>query len=107
MNLLSLLASAAATAPQGSTEFVGWQGALQLMGIGMITVFIVLMLVIYLGKGLIAFVNKFVPEEEPAAQASPVAAAPASVDALTADIIAKAVNTLTNGKGKVESIKKI
>lgn len=100
MNLMSVLASAAA--PSGMEKF---QEALLLMAIGMITVFIVLLLVIYVGKGLIAFVNQFVPEDEPAAQ--PAAAAPAAIDAATADVIARAVNTLTGGKGKVESIKKI
>ena len=59
MNLLSLLASATATAPQASTGFEGLNGALQLMLIGMVTVFIVLLLVIFVGKGLIMFVNKF------------------------------------------------
>lgn len=99
MNLLSILASASAQ------ELEGLTGALLLMAIGMITVFTVLLLVIYVGKGLIAFVNQFVPEEEEAPKAA--APAPQTVDAVTANIIAQAVNTLTGGKGKVESIKKI
>lgn len=103
MNSLSILASAAANA-QG---LEGISGALLLMAIGMITVFTVLLLVIYIGKGLILFVNKFVPEEEQEAPKAAAAAPVQAVDAVTANIIAQAVNTLTGGKGKVESIKKI
>ncbi|MCR5569718.1 MAG: OadG family protein [Paludibacteraceae bacterium] len=103
MNSLSILASAAAN----SEGFEGISGALLLMAIGMFTVFIVLLLVIYVGKCLILFVNKFVPEEVKEAPKTASFASVQAVDAVTADIIAKAVNTLTGGKGKVESIKKI
>ena len=37
--------------------------ALQLMGIGMITVFIILSLVVLIGNLIIRFVNKYLPEE--------------------------------------------
>jgi len=76
--------------------------ALQLMGIGMGTVFVVLILVIELGKGLIALVNKFAPEEEKPQPKS----APAAVAANVAQAIAQAVNVITGGKGKVEKIEK-
>ena len=36
--------------------------ALKLMVVGMATVFSILLIVIYLGKSLIALVNKYVPE---------------------------------------------
>lgn len=36
---------------------------LLLMVVGMTTVFAILLIVIYLGKGLIALVNKYAPEE--------------------------------------------
>ena len=39
-------------------------GALQLLLVGMITVFLVLLIVIYLGKFLIWAVNKWAPEEQ-------------------------------------------
>ena len=39
--------------------------ALQLMVVGMVTVFIILMIVIQLGKWLIQIVNKVAPEESP------------------------------------------
>ncbi len=38
--------------------------ALLLMVVGMATVFAILLIVIYLGKGLIALVNKYAPEEK-------------------------------------------
>lgn len=64
--------------------------------------FVVLILVIELGKGLIAFVNKFAPEEEkPAPKASGSAVSPK-----VAQAIASAVNIITGGKGKVEKIEK-
>ncbi|MBO4332758.1 MAG: OadG family protein [Paludibacteraceae bacterium] len=102
MNSLSILASATANVQ----EFEGLSGALLLMAIGMVTVFIVLLLVIYVGNALIMFVNKFVPEETKEAPKASFASVQ-SVDAVTANVIAQAVNTLTGGKGKVESIKKI
>jgi oxaloacetate decarboxylase gamma subunit len=34
---------------------------LLLMVVGMPTVFLILLIIIYLGKGLIAFVNRFIP----------------------------------------------
>lgn len=77
--------------------------ALQLMGIGMGTVFVVLILVIELGKGLIALVNRFAPEEE---KPQPKSAAPAAVLPNVAQAIAEAVNIVTGGKGKVEKIEK-
>lgn len=74
------------------------------MIVGMATVFVILLIVIYLGKLLINLVNKYAPEEEtkkPALQK-----APATVDALTRSIIEQAVKAVTNGKGKVTEISK-
>lgn len=78
---------------------------LKLMVIGMSTVFVILFVIIYFGKALIALVNKFCPEEEkPAVKAS---ASPAAIDPQVAQAIALAVNNLTGGKGKVEKIERI
>lgn len=79
--------------------------ALQLMVVGMITVFLILMIVINLGKLLIALVNKFAPEEAvvPKKQVASVAA----VDPIAQSIIKAAVEKLTNGKGVVKKIEKI
>ena len=49
--------------------------ALLLMVVGMATVFAILLIVIYLGKGLIALVNKYAPEE--VSSAKPAASGPA------------------------------
>ncbi|MCQ2369729.1 MAG: OadG family protein [Paludibacteraceae bacterium] len=77
--------------------------ALELMGIGMGTVFVVLILVIELGKLLILLVNKVAPEE---AKPQAKAAAPAAVTPNVAQAITQAVNMITGGKGKVEKIEK-
>ena len=80
-----------------------FQEALVLMGVGMLTVFLVLLSVILVGNVLIWIVNKFVPEEQTVANATSVAAVTPQVS----EAIAKAVAQLTAGKGKVEKIEKI
>lgn len=79
---------------------------LQLMIVGMLTVFAILLIVIYGGKLLIAAVNKFAPEEEK--KPAKGTATPAStVDAATMAILQEAVRQITGGKGTVASAKKI
>jgi len=77
--------------------------AVQLMIVGMATVFVILLIVIYLGKLLINLVNKYAPEEVTAKKPA-LQKAPATVDALTRSIIEQAVKAVTNGKGKVTEI---
>lgn len=77
-----------------------------LLAVGMITVFSILLIVIYLGKALIAIVNKVAPAEEPK-KAARVAAAPSAVSQKTQNIIQAAVSQLTGGKGKVAKITKL
>lgn len=78
----------------------------QLMLVGMSTVFLILCIVILLGKLLIAATNKLPAEEEQ--KKSPVAAAPsAAIDAQTKAIIDAAVAQLTGGKGRVSKVEKI
>lgn len=78
--------------------------AILLMLVGMITVFIILLIVMGLGKSLIAFVNKFVPAEEvPAKKAQ----APAPIPANILAAINAAVSVVTHGKGKVSKVEKI
>lgn len=79
--------------------------ALQLLAVGMITVFLILMIVIYLGKGLILLVNKFAPEEVVTSKVA--VQTKATVDATTKTVIDAAVSQLTNGKGVVTKIEKI
>jgi oxaloacetate decarboxylase gamma subunit len=79
--------------------------ALQLLAVGMITVFLILMIVIYLGKGLILLVNKFAPEEVVVSKV--VSQTKTDVDATTKAVIDAAVSQVTNGKGVVTKIEKI
>ena len=79
--------------------------ALQLMVVGMITVFLILMIVMNLGKLLIALVNKFAPEEAVASKKQ--VASVSAVDPMAQSIIKAAVEKLTNGKGVVKKIEKI
>lgn len=65
--------------------------ALLLMIVGMGTVFIILILIIYLSRLMIMAVNKFAPEEEaaPKKAASAPAAVPANVEAAIKAAIAQ------------------
>lgn len=77
---------------------------LLLMVVGMATVFLILLIVIWLGQTLISVVNKIAPEEEP--KKKPVASAPAT-DAGAMDAIKAAVDILTAGKGQVIKVEKL
>ena len=80
--------------------------ALLLLVVGMGTVFAILLLLIYLGKFLIALVNKYAPEEEVAAkQIMPKRPLPIPGNVLAA--ITAAVNVVTHGKGKITKVEKI
>ena len=78
--------------------------ALSLMGIGMITVFVVLSCVVILGNLLIRFVNRFVPAAvaKPSPDRSSDQIAPSKIAAITA-----AVEIFTKGRGQISSIKKL
>lgn len=88
------------------------------MVVGMTTVVVILLLVIYLGKGLIAAVNKYAPEEadvkrqilRPQPQA-PIreqipAPVPDEVPGAAIAAVVSAISLLTGGKGKVIKIEK-
>lgn len=82
--------------------------ALMLMGVGLATVFVVLLLVIGFGNLLIKVVNKIAPEEEKkAAPAVAKAASAAAIDPQVQQAIAKAVEQITAGKGQVVKIERI
>ncbi|MDH6535311.1 oxaloacetate decarboxylase [Parabacteroides sp. 52] len=85
------------------------QTGLLLMTVGMTTVFIILLIVIYLGKGLIALVNKYVPEEVIVKKQNPtrVAVATGSISSQDTAAIVSAVSAATGGQGKVTKIEKI
>ena len=80
--------------------------AFLLMVVGMATVFVILLIVIYLGKLLISLVNKYAPEEAvPAKQVSSQSPVPVPGTILAA--ITAAVNVVTQGKGKVTKVEKL
>lgn len=80
--------------------------AFLLMVVGMATVFVILLIVIYLGKLLISLVNKYAPEEVVSVkQTSSQAPVPIPGNILAA--ITAAVNVVTQGKGKVTEVEKL
>lgn len=86
---------------------------LLLMVVGMTTVFMILLMVIFLGKGLIALVNKYAPEENVAKKAGLLAVPSVVADRInnlsgqeTAAIVS-AVSMMTGGQGRVIKIEKI
>ncbi len=79
---------------------------LQLMVVGMATVFLILQIVVSGGKLLIKLVNKIAPEEVVAPKKA-AAAAPATIDAGTMAVLQEVVKQITGGKGHVASAKKI
>ena len=82
-------------------------GALQLLIVGMLTVFAVLLIVINLGTLLICAVNKWAPDETVAKQAAPAQKAIASIDATTKAIIDATISQITGGKGRASKITKL
>jgi oxaloacetate decarboxylase gamma subunit len=100
---VSALAGSVAAAPVA--ELSNWDKfteALLLMGIGMITVFMVLLIIILLGKLLILIVNKFFPEE-----AKPIAQKVETIDANVQEAINKAIMAISGGKKQAQKIEKI
>ena len=75
------------------------------MVVGMLTVFVILLVVIWGGKLLIAVVNKVAPEEVVPAKKSAKSAD--AVDASTMAILQEVVSKITGGKGQVASARKI
>ena len=84
-----------------------FETGLMLMGIGMTTVFSILLIVIYLGKGLIVLVNKYAPEEIKKTQPSAQRAQTETIPSGTLAAIVAAVSVITQGKGKVSQIEKL
>ncbi len=84
--------------------------AFKLLVVGMLTVFCILLIVIYFGKLLIALVkvNKYAPEEVAKPAKAALKSTPsAAVDQQTMSIIQAAVSQLTGGKGKVSKVEKV
>lgn len=86
----------------------------QLMGVGMITVFAILLIVIYGSKMLIAIVNQIAPEKTDAPKKGLAAQTNAAIlntgttiDAQTMAILQQAVAQITQGKGRVNNVTKL
>jgi len=77
----------------------------ELMIVGMSTVFLILLIVIWGGKLLINVVNKIAPEEIATPKKS--TATSATVDGGTMAILQQVVSQITGGKGHISSAKKI
>jgi oxaloacetate decarboxylase gamma subunit len=78
---------------------------LELLAVGMSTVFIILLIVIFGGTLLIKVVNKIAPEEVlPAKKVGTTTNT--VIDATTMEVLNKVVCQLTNGKGKIVSAQK-
>lgn len=80
--------------------------ALELLGVGMVTVFIILALVVVLGDLIIRFVNRFMPEVQKASiHANEPLASHSNTKKLAA--IVSAINIATKGNGRVTKIEKL
>ena len=76
------------------------QQGLVLMAVGMITVFLILLIVIYGSQLLVNLVNRIAPEEEKAVKEYTSEAAPASVKS----VLDAAVAQLSGGKGHITKV---
>ena len=81
--------------------------ALQLMVVGMVTVFIILMIVIQLGIWLIQIDNKVAPEEPVTPKRKPAPGMATAIDAQTLAVIREAVSQITGGKGSVSKVERL
>ena len=89
---------------------------LLLMTVGMTTVFVILLIVINLGKGLILLVNKYAPEDtvvkkqaipQPQATSKTINTPDAGINNSATAAIVSAISVVTGGKGKVVKIEKV
>ena len=78
--------------------------ALNLLGVGMITVFIVLTLVVAIGNLLIRFVNQLPQPTPPITQSK---ASSGKADPKTIAVLTAVVDHVTHGKGSIHHIEKI
>ncbi len=94
--------------------------AFQLLIVGMLTVFVILLIVIYGSKLLITIVNQIAPEGESVRKTKmavnnsaailahePSAPAAASIDAPTMELLQQAVAQITGGKGRITDAVKL
>ncbi|MGD9931939.1 MAG: OadG family protein [Mangrovibacterium sp.] len=80
--------------------------AFEMMGVGMITVFVILSLVVLLGNLIIRFVNKYIPEVV-TQKVQPATVKSGGINPQKMAAIVSAVKTVTGGKGHVSKIEKL
>lgn len=80
--------------------------ALQLLGIGMGTVFLILSFVVLSGNALIRIVNRYMPAPAKAPKSTPRTGGGSAIAPDTLAAIVAAVDSVTDGKGKITSIEK-
>ncbi len=80
---------------------------LELLVVGMCTVFVILIIVIWGGKLLIRLVNKIAPEEAVPAKVGKASPETSAIDTATMAVLAEAVRQLTAGKGHITSAKRL
>ena len=81
------------------------QMALQLLAIGMITVFLILFLVVQSAKILIAIVNRYWPNDQIPAAAE-LETTGTNIDPKVVSAITGVVSHITGGEGKIKRIEK-
>lgn len=80
--------------------------AFELLGVGMITVFVILALVVLIGNLIILYVNKFIGEDvKPPTKSS--GSPEAEINSKKLAAIVSAVKLVTSGAGRVTSVKKL
>jgi len=72
------------------------------MIVGMVTVFIILLIVIFGSQGIISIINKIAPEAPARAKA-----AAAAEDSSVRAVLDAAVSQLTGGRGKIVNVTRI
>jgi oxaloacetate decarboxylase gamma subunit len=80
--------------------------AFELLGVGMVTVFIILALVVILGDLIIRFVNRFMPELEKVTVAKSTSSV-SEVNPKKMAAIVSAVAKVTDGNGRVVKVEKL
>lgn len=81
-----------------------YQEALMLLGVGMVTVAIILGVVVLVGNGIILFVNRFLPIAE--GNGNGFISRPGLTDSSKIAAISTAVKLVTQGKGQIVKIEK-
>jgi oxaloacetate decarboxylase gamma subunit len=83
------------------------QSALILLLVGMLSVFLILLMVVVTGNLLIRFVNRFASEPARVSSGSVKKTSLKTVDYKTLAAISAAVEVVTGGKGRIEKIEKL